>query len=305
MGADSMTLVRDGQRSKYFTNATKVFELRGLPIVAMTYGVGAIGRRTIGSLVEEWSRHRIAYEKVGYTVLEVAQSLGGFVFSRHREHRALIQADLVRRQSEALSKQGEGASKASDEIEEFDPVGWMTGLVVGGYQPQSPHPFLYTWEEPARPGILEGLACVRDHEGESGADGPASGVDYWGETLPLDRLFRGYDPALIGALSTAVRGPEISEIIPLIDSFKWDLLCEGMPLQDAADLAKFMLQTACAMEKFRDGNPLIGGDLDIAVVTKMKIHWYERKALTRALADIREISGDYRPDDREKQDYSD
>jgi hypothetical protein len=65
---------------------------------------------------------------------------------------------------------------------------------------------------------------------------------------------------------------------------QWDILYEGMPIQDAADLTRFVLQVAVGFERFRAGNPRIGGDLDIAIVTRKIVHWYDRKPLTTALA---------------------
>ncbi len=41
----------------------------------MTYGLGALGRRSIASLVDEWNTGRSGYEKRRYTVEEVGDAL--------------------------------------------------------------------------------------------------------------------------------------------------------------------------------------------------------------------------------------
>lgn len=285
MGADSMTVVRDDVGMvKTYANANKVFEIIGLPIVVMTYGAGALGRRSIASLVDEWMQARPAFEKRRYTVQEVTQSLGEFVFGKHREHRTLMQQQAEETQARALrATTGEGERAAVDPIE-YNPLEWTTGLVVGGYQPDSVYPWLWTWEEPERPGVAAGLQLAVPHEGQLGEHGPASGLHAWGERHALDRLILGFDPSLVAKLENA----DLVKTGPAFDTIAadhgWGIVYEGMPIQDAADLTRFLLQVGVGFERFREGTPQIGGELDIAIVTRQVVHWSDRKALTRALA---------------------
>lgn len=278
MGADSMTVAGDSVIEKHYANANKVFQILGLPIVVMTYGTGNLGRRSIGSLVDEWSQLRPAYEEQGYSVEQVAQDLGAFIFGKHREHRDLVRVAAEESQAKKIKGELEGEEltyKASD---------WTTGLIVGGYQPGSPYPWLYTWEEPEQPGVLEGLQSARPHEGAHGEHGPAPGLDAWGDTGALDRLLDGIDPSLAGSLVHAGLLTVDEPFQAIAAPSQWDILYEGMPIQDAADLTRFVLQVAVGFERFRAGNPRIGGDLDIAIVTRKIVHWYDRKPLTTALA---------------------
>jgi hypothetical protein len=279
MGADSMTVVRDALMAKTYANAEKVFQLTPLPIVVMTYGVGALGRRSIASLVNQWNRNRLPYEKEGYTVEQVARDLGTFVFEQHREHRELVQRRAEQTQTSAL--RGEGGDAAPIE---FNPLEWTTGLVVGGYQPASVYPWLWTWEEPARPGVPDGLQLARPHEGELGEHGPEPGLDYWGDKRSLDRLVDGRDPALVVDLLDGGYLQPRTGLEEALSGQRWKILYEGMPVKDAADLARFALQVGSGWERFGHGEPSIGGELDIAVITREVVHWYDRKPLSKALS---------------------
>jgi len=280
MGADSMTVVRDGSRTKTYANANKVFEIPGLRMAVMTYGLGALGRRSIAGLVDEWIAARPAYEKGPNTVESVGRDLGEFVFDHHRRHLAYIAEQT--RESQAAALRSETDAEAGPT--KFDPLEWTTGLVIGGYQPQSPFPWLWRWEEPARQGVAEGMKQMRPHEGEAGEHGPPSGLDYWGDTRALHRLVEARDEALFVELvrdGMLTRGPDFEDVL---EEHRWDVLYEGMPIKDAADLAQFALQVGVGFEHFRHGTPGVGGELDIVVITPSGLHWHERKALTKALA---------------------
>lgn len=278
LGADSMTVVKTESQTKQYTNANKVFEIPNLPIVVMTYGLGAVGRRSIGSLLQEWSEQRIPYEKADYAVQCVAQDLSDFVFDRHKQYLAQLRAQAEQRQERVLG----GGSATGDEAEPFEPREYLTGLVVGGYQPNSRFPWLYTREEPARPGIPEGLTLTRPHQGIAGRDGPEPGLDYWGDTIALDRLYHGCDAQLVTALRDVTNDQDALHDTAMGQS--WQVVFEGMPVQDAADLVQFMLEVGCGFERFKEGVPQIGGALDIAVVTQSRTHWSARKPMTSALA---------------------
>lgn len=283
LGADSMTMLRDPETdtTKHYPNAEKVFELPNLPIVAMTYGLGAIGRRSIGTLIDEWAVSRPVFEKGEYTVHNVAEDLGNFIFKAHRQYREAIERDVTRRQDAALASPASGQPKA-----EYNPSDWTTGLVVGGYQPGSYFPWLYSWEEPERDGVAAGLACVREHEGDRGADGPEPGVDYWGDTVALDRIYRGLDPLLLQDVGTLLRPDSADGLGKALERQRWRVLFDGMPLQDAIDFAKFLLDLGCNFRRFSQDAPQIGGDADIVAVTRTRVFWPHRKPIGSALASV-------------------
>lgn len=284
MGADSMTFVRDAALQKSYFNANKVFELPGLPIVVMTYGLGALGRRSIGSLIEEWADGRPDYGN-DFTVMQVANDICDWVFKRHRAYRAEVERALEALRADRLAAQTPDALETSTdrppEVPAYTDEDWSTGLIVGGYEPGSFFPWLWTYEEPRSSALVaEGLHCPRPHEGApDGDEGPASGLDWWGDAEALRRLVGGFDPDLIREL-----GVDDASFQSTANAFKWPVAYEGMPIQDAVNLAEFLLQVGCGYERFKAGDAFVGGEVDIAVVGRRGIHWKNRKPLTEAMS---------------------
>jgi hypothetical protein len=167
-------------------------------------------------------------------------------------------------------------------IDPFDPAAYRLWIIVGGYQPGLYYPWLWHWEQPSRAEGQEGLRHARPHDGD---EGPETGVDYWGITRALFRLADGYDRALLQQLAAAglLDTKRLEDLEEILESHKWTGVFEAMPLQDAADLARFLLQTAAGFEQFHDGPPQVGGELDIAVVTRFGVHWDARKEMTQAV----------------------
>jgi hypothetical protein len=53
---------------------------------------------------------------------------------------------------------------------------------------------------------------------------------------------------------------------------------EAMPIQDAIDLARFLVDTTINFVKFSPGAPTVGGPIDIATITKHEdFKWISRK----------------------------
>ena len=282
MGADSTTYVRDSALEKTYFNATKLFELPGMPLAVMTYGLGGFGRRSIGSLVEEWSQRNMSYGP-DYAVEKVARDLTDWVFERHQKYRQDVERALEEQRALRLAQQepsGEaGGEVPPDEREVPEFTDWTTGIIVGGYQSNSVFPYLFVREDPPLPGTPTGLHEPRPHEMVGDNDeGPEAGVDWWGNREALHRLVDGYDPALMKGL-----GLDDESFKETAAKHHWAVVHEGMPAQDAVDYAKFLLQVGSGYERFKAGQPLVGGESDIAVVTRSGVHWDSIKPLTGAL----------------------
>jgi hypothetical protein len=292
MGADSMTTVSAGNQLVSYANANKVHQIDELPIVAMTFGLGGLGRRTVQSLIAEWCEQRPDYEASGYTVQGVASDLFDWFFSRHAPflEATRTQMDQVREIQRQCKEKGEAMPPGVPEvpIPQFDPLAWRTGLIVGGYQPGSHFPWLYAREQPNWPGASDQIIDVRPHQVQSdGSDlGPAHGVNWWGIGTAVFRLVKGYDHEIFGKLrAQGLVAASDANLANALGSSEWPVAYEGMPIKDAAELVRFLLSVGSGYEQFKAGLALIGGGLDIAILTRKNVYWYSRKELTEAMAE--------------------
>ena len=100
---------------------------------------------------------------------------------------------------------------------------------------------------------------------------------FWGgSTAPISRLVLGLDPAVKPELLQANVPPEVVEqlelavVTPLVDA--------AMPVQDAIDLADFLVDVTKRYSAFLPGANVVGGETDIATVTRHEgFKWIRRK----------------------------
>lgn len=282
LAADSMTYVTDASSRKTYATATKLFEIPGLPIAVMTYGLGGLGRRSIGSLLEEWIEQRPQYDE-RVTVERIASDIVEWVFERHRAFRAEVRraVDAIRTERLVAQHEDDGESVSAVVPDEPEFTDWTTGLVIGGYQLDSFFPWLYEYEEPSPQGPEKSrLRCTRPHEQREAADdGPVSGLNWWGNAEALRRLVNGFDPKLVASL-----GVDYAALSERAEELRWPVVHEGMPLQDAVDYARFLLDVGCGYDRFKAGEASVGGQVDVAIVHRRGVHWVQRKALTEAIS---------------------
>lgn len=61
-------------------------------------------------------------------------------------------------------------------------------------------------------------------------------------------------------------------------------MVEALSLQDAIDYAEFLIRTTIGVQRFANMIPLVGGDVDIALITNYsEFRWIKSKALARVL----------------------
>jgi hypothetical protein len=122
-----------------------------------------------------------------------------------------------------------------------------------------------------------------------GAPG-STGVSWAGAPDAINRLVTGFDGTLIQgirAIVAAQPGNKSSEevetqVAGLHDFLKSEtqvfLDSPMMPIQDAIDLADFLVETTKRFYRFLPGADIVGGDTDIAVVTRHEgFKWISRK----------------------------
>jgi hypothetical protein len=219
-------------------HGNKVFNLvKGLPICAMTCGMGNIGRASISTLTKDLR------QKLGqYTIRDVAVRARAFLFDEKYA---------------ALAEKPNGHHAME--------------FFIGGYSSPSEH--AEVWKIT----IVNG-ECL-EPECQLPPDAPAT-VLWSGQPEALNRLLLGYSQHLPDALIAAGLEPEkLEPAMRQLQAYTATSLAEDpMPTGDAIALADFLVYTTKMYVHFLRGADTVGGDTDIATVTKYEgFKWIKRK----------------------------
>jgi hypothetical protein len=229
---------------KVFFNATKVFQIRDLPVGVLTWGSGSFRARTIASLVEE--------------------------FENTEEIRALdaSQLDIAGLAGRFWTFMGRKSEEFFHEIPmEGRP---RSGFVICGYPGSDFFPEEYVTivptEEPQR------LRPPTDGE-------PDFGANWYGATDAIVRLHHGRDDRLFEVLRrTGIGAQQVDSVRAAVAELQYPVLFHAMPLGDAIDYAEFLVQTTINRFRFVMGAEICGGAIDIAAITRKDgFAWIRRK----------------------------
>ncbi len=252
--ADSAsTLVRTDPASgeskvlNVYRHGNKVFNLyRGLPICAMTCGMGNIGSLSIASIAKDLRTRLMSsdaawgIDRTRYTLEEVAQKARRLIFDE-------LFSALAPPPTAGLEFWIGGYSSNGGAGHEV----WKIAIESGNSPP------------PQR--------VIQDGGTE---------VIFSGQTTPIFRLLAGYDPQLVAALTAAKMPPsEATKLATFMKGhFATPLVAPTMPTQDAIELAEFLVDTTSRYYRFLPGADIVGGNIDIAVVTRYEgFKWIRRK----------------------------
>ena len=249
---DGVVLASDSavlHRGHLYTNADKTIQLvKGLPIGVLISGDGAVGTRALTSVMQDFSiraslRGNTCYiDKETYTLEEVCWKLQTFLLE---------------------------ASQAS-----FSPI--RSALILSGYSAGAILP--ETWSV-----RLDGLDRI-DPELVWGED--EYGLSWEGQAGCVTRLLRdvphhGFNEAEAQLAEVSLFNQGESE--PSADSVDSPtLVTPGMPLLDAVEVARFLMDTSLAFERLRADRQLktIGGPVDLAIITRHDgFRWVQRKRI--------------------------
>ncbi|WP_139174065.1 hypothetical protein [Methylobacterium sp. UNC378MF] len=232
-----------------FAHGEKVFNLfKGLPVVAMTCGMGNVGTDSIGTIAKNL-RLRMAgndpawhIDKANYTLEEIA----------HKARRIFFEEKY-------------------SSLDPQPPAPHSFEFWIGGYSSsfEAGHE---VWKL-----VIENGVCPQPEQVVS--DGNA-GLFYGGQPGPINRLVVGFDHALRETLISGGVDPNASAQMEaflrqrLESAFVWPT----MPVRDAIDLADFLVETTKRYFRFLPGADIVGGDTDVAVVTRYEgFKWIRRK----------------------------
>ena len=229
-----------------YSYANKLIQFGSASIGMLAWGVGSLQRRSIQNLVEEFVPQHFASDKQS-TVAATASALAGF-----------MQVAYEQEYPDPQKRPG-------------------LGFLVGGYDQSSPFAQQWGFEFPVTPKAQEILPSV--------ANKPVFGVQWFGMTDALSRLIHGFDFRLIQALKD--KGFDPAKVDDFFSGqnlwalkIPYEMIFDGMPLQDAIDYAAYLVHVVKGRFRFVVGPKVCGGPVDIAVVAPGRFDWIRRKTLS-------------------------
>jgi hypothetical protein len=239
-----------------YNNANKIFNLyKGLPIGAITWGGGSIGAASIATIIKDL-RARFTtgkdapddswrINKDSYTIEQVATRFRAFVYEE------LYQASIKEMQGPPYPE---------------------IGFIVAGYSSAGHTPEEYAINI-AKDGTCAPPKLMREP--------PEVGATWAGQPEALNRLVMGYGSELPNVLqkNLGVPAEQIGAVMGVIQqSLQTPMIVPPMPLQDAIDLAEFMVETTIKFTRFIPGPSTVGGPIEIAAISKHEgFRWVKRK----------------------------
>jgi hypothetical protein len=237
-----------------YNNANKIFNLyKGLPISLMTWGLGNIGLASISTLAKDL-RARFTggsgdwkLQADSYNMAAIAEQVRKFFYDEHYEPYA-----------DAAKENGE------------DPT--QLGLSLAGYGTGEDQPEIF--ELNLSPDGCAGPTAILDTE-------PA-GAAWWGQFEAISRLLNGVSVFVPQALINLEKAQDETEAVAfaqdIADQVRVGIVGAAMPIQDAIDLAEFLVRVTIGFVRFCPGHPTVGGPIEIAAVTKHEgFRWVQRK----------------------------
>lgn len=233
------------QVAKVYNNANKIANLyKGLPIGCVTFGSGSIGSASISTLLKDFrkklSENEQYFDRNRYTMEGVAKRLGEFLME----------------ESKTLPS---GTPQPT------------LGIFLAGYSTDS------RLGERWALNIQNGQAQppLKLHQLEE------VGINWGGEGgEAISRLVLGFGGKLPDVLRNVVKPPEATDQVleVLKPHLQASIISAPMPIQDAIELAGFLVHTAIQFSHFLPGPQVVGGPIEIAAITKHEgFKWIQRK----------------------------
>jgi hypothetical protein len=205
------------------------------PIGVFTWGAGSFSSRTVASLVEEFENkddiQKLDKNKV--VVEKVAKELQKFMLEK---------SDQL---FENIPKEGRP----------------KTGFLVCGYSKGEFFSDEYTFMIPDA-GALNKIRPDKDGK-------PNFGANWYGVTDAVIRFHHGRDDKIIQLVDDLELDADKKVLFKeKIKEFQYPVLFPSMPLGDAIDYAKFLVDLTISRFRFVIGAELCGGPVDVATITR-------------------------------------
>lgn len=259
LGADSASTLMarspDGSTGVLgvYNHANKIVNLhKGLPLGVVTWGAGAIGSISMTTLFKDF-RAILTGEKqeslnrpwkidpAQYSIADVAEQLKTYVVERY-----------------------------APEFSDWPEPPYL-GMIVAGYSSDGSNAEVYQIDIEG-PGAAQ---MVEKHPGDEG------GLTAAGMPNAISRLIFGVDPSLPQVFVDALGSP-VEQALAAVELIKQHLslpvIQPAMPVQDAIDLAHFLVDLTIKTAHFVPGPDTVGGAIEIAAITKHEgFKWVSRK----------------------------
>jgi hypothetical protein len=207
-----------------YSYANKLIQFGSVPIGALAWGIGSLQRRSIQNLIEEFVHLHLG-SHAQPTVADTTTALAQFM-------------------------------RIVYEQEYPDPsVRPGLGFIVGGFDSSSPFARQWAFEFPQNPNPIEILPDVSSK--------PVFGMQWYGMRDALARLMNGFDARLIQGLKDKGFDPaKVDDFFSgqNLESLKlpYEIIFDGMPLQDAVDFAAYLVHVVKGRFRFVVGPKLCG-----------------------------------------------
>ncbi|NJL95743.1 MAG: hypothetical protein HC915_19440 [Anaerolineae bacterium] len=235
------------QVTNVYTHANKIIHLhKDLPLGLATWGAGSIGQESVYTLSKDLRQDLMGQEtKAALSVSEAAQQVRDYFFEQKYQQ-------LYGQQPPELQP--------------------PLGILVFGYSPGQP--LAEEWLVEIQPGGHCPPPQPIRKLGEAG-------LSWHGEQEAIHRLVWGYSQALHEVLDTVALEPEAQQAIVAGLQQRAHvnyLVHPAMPIQDAIDLAEFLVHLTIMYARFVPGPPIVAAPIEIATITKHEgFRWIRRK----------------------------
>lgn len=240
---------QEGVLKTYF-NARKLLQVGDFPIGVLTWGTPFIGSRTIESLVREWE-----YEKHWLSQKE---------YQKHSDEDFQVKecaGELCKHLSEVYAEEHDKLPEQQRPI---------IGFLMAGYSHRGFFPEIWRFVLPPDSG-----GQVHDQRPDLGGK-PNFGATWYGLTDAIVRLHFGRDDGVVKVISEKYGIPE-QELREILQPLEYQIPFPVMPLQDAIEYAKYMLNVTIGRYRFVIGPELCGGQIEIAAITQKEFSWISQK----------------------------
>lgn len=245
MAADSASSYANGM---IYNNSRKIVNLRaGLPIGAMVTGAGGIGNESIETLLKDLSSRFCGRD----------DAHAGWAIDAGNYSMQEVAAQVRRFMFEEKSLPHGGST-------------W-TKLRLCGYS--SGRPLAEVWEINLMGQDCPAPSCIQAEQ--------EFGLRWDGEYEALDRLIFGLGTRFNEfATRHGLSGEQAAELREKLVPDLYELLfIEAMPMQDAIDLARYLVETTIGFIKFSVSRPkVVGGPIEIAAISKHEgFRWVQKR----------------------------